>query len=132
MPKILIIRRFILFILNKLSKLKVSGFQDPYKRFRDIAPKLWPNEALAIDYENNQEEVRIMFDDIKFTRGVFGNGIFNGRARGNIERSCKAAVVLRDKTGPGEDPYRFKSTIDEKILKKFWKIDLHFDLSHWE
>lgn len=98
-----------IYSINKLSKLKVKGYDDPYKLFRDIAPKLWPNEALAIDYENNQEQVRVMFDDIKFTRGVFGNGIFSGRARGNIEKSCKAAVALRDKTGPGEDPYRFKA-----------------------
>ena len=98
-----------IYSLSNLSKLKVKGVQDPYKRFRDIAPKLWPNEALAIDFENNQEEVRIMFDDIKFTRGVFGNGICSGRARGNIERSVKAAIVLRDKTGPNEDPYRFKA-----------------------
>lgn len=100
---------YFIYSTDRLSNLKVKGYDDPYKRFRDIAPTLWPNEALEIDFENNQEQVRIMFDDIKFTRGIFGNGIFNGRARGNIEKSCKAAVTLRDKRGQDEDPYRFKA-----------------------
>lgn len=93
---------------SKLSNLKNKG--DPYFFFREVKDKLWPNEALAIDYENNQDAVQTMFNDLRFERGVFGNGIFNGRARGNIENSCKAAVAIRDNPiASPDDKYRFKA-----------------------
>lgn len=93
---------------SNLSNLKYNG--DPYYYFKIVKDKLWPNEALAIDYENNQDAVQTMFNYLQFERGIFGNGIFSGRARGNIEKSCKAAIKIRDNPITSlDDKYRFKA-----------------------
>ena len=65
---------------------------------QEVANKLWVNEGLCVDMSNKVDAVNAIYNKLKFERGWFGDGLWNGGGRGT-RKACQKAVQIRDRAG---------------------------------
>lgn len=80
----------------------VGALSKANAQFYSAVDKLWSNEGLCVDMDNDYDGVDKLFTKLynntngAFDRGWYGNGVFLGTASFGIRGSCKSAVEYRD------------------------------------
>jgi hypothetical protein len=90
--------------------------------FQPIVPGLASHEGIAIDEEDNPEEVAAFYKDIGATQCWYGNGITLIPLNDRFHQSMQRAAPIRDTNGPFSKIYTW-SVHRKEALRKYIEED---------